>query len=141
VEEYATLASGKPSILRCIWRGMYRVRTLEGDAVASSLQTRTLREVVYRYTQQGGRSIYQMLNRMLSRAKGRDLKDTLKARDWTIQLVMAVRLLWSGEGPSKVYRGVPNADVGIYERAKASGKPDYRLYVVTLSLVTDFLAL
>ena len=53
---------------------MYRVRTLEGDAATSELRTKNLREVLYRYTQQGGRSIYHMLNRMLERAKGRDLK-------------------------------------------------------------------
>lgn len=100
---------------------MYRVRTLEGDAATSELRTKNLREVLYRYTQQGGRSIYHMLNRMLERAKGRDLKETTKARDWTINLVMAVRLLWSEEGPSKLYRGVPNVDLNIYERAKASG--------------------
>lgn len=122
LEEFATLANGRPSILRCIWRGMYRVRTREGDAANSELKTRGLREIVYRYTQQGGRSIYQMVNRMLAKAKGRDLKDTTKARDWTINLVMAVRLLWSEEGPSKVYRGVRNADLRIYERAKASGE-------------------
>ena len=73
-------------------------------------------------TEQSGRSIYQMLNRMLAKAKGHDLKDTTKARDWTINLVMAVRLLWSEEGPSKVYRGVRNADLLIYQRAKASGE-------------------
>ena len=122
LEEFATLANGRPSILRCIWRGMYRVRTLEGDAANSELRTRSLREIVYRYTQQSGRSIYQMLNRMLAKAKGHDLKDTTKARDWTINLVMAVRLLWSEEGPSKVYRGVRNADLLIYQRAKASGE-------------------
>ena len=117
------LANGKPSIMRCIWRGMYKVRGRESDAAMSGLRTKYLREVVYRYTQEGGRSIYQMLNRMLARAKGRDLKDTTKAREWAIRLVMAVRLLWSEEGPSKLYRGVRNANVDIYERAKASGIP------------------
>ena len=120
--EFATLADGRPSILRCIWRGMYKVRTLEGDAANSELRTKGLRNIVYRYTQEGDRSIYKMLNRMLKRAKGRDLKDTTKARDWTINLVMAVRLLWSEGGPSKVYRGVPNADLSTYERVKASGR-------------------
>ena len=100
---------------------MYRVRTREGDAAKTSLQTTKLRAIVFKYTQEGGRSIYQMLNRMLAKAKGRDLKDTTKAREWCIQLVMAVRLLWSKDGPSKVYRGVPHADLGIYERAKTSG--------------------
>ena len=72
--EFATVADGRPSILRCSWRGMYKGRTLEGDAANSELRTKGLRYIIYRYTQQGGRSIYQMLHRMLQRAKGRDLK-------------------------------------------------------------------
>ena len=87
----------------------------------SELSANSTRRIVYRYTQQGEMSIYGMLNRMLARCKGRDLKNTTKARDWAIWLVMAVRLLWSEEGPSKVYRGVSRANLDIYERAKASG--------------------
>ena len=37
---------------------------------------------------------------------------------------MAVRLLWSEDGPTKVYRGVRSdlVNLAIYERAKASGR-------------------
>lgn len=96
---------------------MYRVRTCEGEG---ELKANSLVRIVYRYTQEGSMSIYRMLNRMLAKAKGRDLKNTSKARDWAIQLVMAVRVLWSDDGPSKVYRSVPNATLDIYDRAKAS---------------------
>ena len=71
---------------------MYRVRTREGS---SELTTNALRNVVYRYTRAGRGSIHLMLNRMLARAKGRDLIDPSIPRKFTILLVMAVRLLWS----------------------------------------------
>ena len=47
---------------------------------------------------------------------------TARKGEWTIQLVMAIRLLWSeDQGLSKVYRGVPGVDLGIYQRAKSAG--------------------
>lgn len=121
--EFAVLADHRPSLFRSIWRGMYRVKNSEGSAAVSGLESGSLRGVVYRHTQQGGRSIHQLLKRMLRRAKGRDLKQNTNSRDWTIKLVMAVRLLWSEEGPSKVYRGVSAAPLGVYEDGKASGTP------------------
>ena len=117
--EFATLTNGRPSIMRAIWRGMYRVRGREGAAVHESLGSRKLRTTLYRYTQQGGRSIYNLVNRILAREKGKDLKDG-PIRDWLIDLVMTVRLLWSADGPEKLYRGVPRADAQIYRNARSS---------------------
>jgi hypothetical protein len=121
--ETATLANGRPSILRCIWRGMYKVRTREGDAAEMGLHSSELRTIVHRYTQEGRRSIYRVLNSLLRRGKGKDLREGTNSRTWVIKLVMAVRLLWSEEeGPEKVYRGMPSVNLGVYERAMSSGR-------------------
>ena len=119
--KFAKLTNGRPSIMRAIWRGMYRVRGREGDAVGESLGSRKLRTTLYRYTQQGGRSIYNLVNRMLARKKGKDLNDG-PVRNWLIDLVMIVRLLWSVDGPDKLYRGVPRgrANAQIYRTARSS---------------------
>ena len=122
LSEDARLASGKPSILRCIWRGLFRVKGLEGGGVRDGLLSAALRRTLYRYSQQGQRSIYNLVNRTLKGARGRDLHAS-RTRAWVVDLVSAVRLLWDPTtAPEKVYRGVPRADLGVYRSAmKASG--------------------
>jgi hypothetical protein len=124
VSAVAKLANGRPSILRCIWRGMYKVRGREGTGVRDGLHSRVLQRTLRRYTQQGSGSIYNAVNRTLARARGRDLPSAPShMRAWCINLVAAVRLLWEEGGVSKVYRGVPKAKAALqpYELARASG--------------------
>ena len=110
VSKHATLANGKPSILRCIWRGLLRVKGREGACVAGGLLAGSLRRVLYRYSQQGRRSIHMLVNRSLKSTKGRDLARGSLTRAWVVELVSAVRLLWSPAAAlEKVYRGVPRA--------------------------------
>ena len=123
----ATTAKGKPSLLRCIWRGMYNVRgNLGGAAKDGGLHSRSLSDVLYRYTAEGPRSIYKHVNNTLGRKlQGEQPRKGSGLYFYTVKLVSAVRLLYDGSADtSKVYRGVSRkkVDVACYEQAKRDGE-------------------
>ena len=123
----AATANGKPSLLRCIWRGMYNVRgNLGGAAKDGGLHSRSLSDVLYRYTAEGPRSIYKHVNNTLGRKlQGEQPRKGSGLYFYTVKLVSAVRLLYDGSADtSKVYRGVSRkkVDVAFYEQAKRDGE-------------------
>lgn len=129
LSKHAVLVNGQPALLRCIWRGLFKVRGREGAAARDGLASRRLSRTVHRYTRQGSDSIYNPLNRILARAKGRDLPTAGAAgrmREWVIDLVSAVRLLHDPSAVSRkpIYRGLPSStSLKVYEEAKARAEP------------------
>lgn len=66
--ETADTADGRPSLLRCIWRGMYQVRGLLGNAAGDGeMRSHVLRDVLYKYTAEGDKSIYKHVNNTLAK--------------------------------------------------------------------------
>jgi hypothetical protein len=122
LDQYTALANGDPSIMRCVWRGLFKVRGLEGSACVDGLLSRALRNALHRYTRAGDTSSHARINNALARSQGADLPDD-DVRELVIELVSAVRLLWTPQGASKVYRGLRCDDVALYEQAKLEGKP------------------
>ena len=109
--ETAVTADGRPSVLRCIWRGMHLVRgSLGGAARDGEMRSRVLCDVLYKYTAEGDRrkSIYKHVNNTLGKLlKGAQPKRRSGLEFYTQKLVMAVRLLFdSNAGIRKVYRGM-----------------------------------
>jgi hypothetical protein len=122
IDQYTALANGDPSIMRCVWRGLFKVRGLEGSACVDGLYSRALRNALHRYTRSGDTSSHARINNALARSQGVDLPDD-DVRELVIELVSAVRLLWTPHGASKVYRGLRCDDVALYEQAKLEGTP------------------
>ena len=125
----ATTAKGKPSLLRCIWRGMYNVRGNLGAAKDGGLRSRSLSDVLYRYTAEGPMSIYKHVNNTLGRKlQGEQPRKGSGLYFYTEKLVSAVRLLYDGSADiSEVYevhRGMSRkkVDVAFYEQAKRDGE-------------------
>ena len=126
----AATANGKPSLLRCIWRGMYNVRgNLGGAAKDGGLHSRSLSDVLYRYTAEGPRSIYKHVNNTLGRKlQGEQPRKGSGLYFYTEKLVSAVRLLYDGSADTsevyEVYRGMSRkkVDVAFYEQAKRDGE-------------------
>ena len=135
LEEHAILSDGQPSIRRCIWRGMFRVRGHLGEAAAGRLESSVLRNTLHHYTREGRTSTYATINRTLGWGAGKDLPEegeAAKLRELIVELVMTIRLLWSDDArsPAKVYRGIhapslaqAEAMIGVYEEARALGVP------------------
>ena len=123
----AATAQGKPSLLRCIWRGMYNVRgNLSGAVKDGGLHSHSLSHVLYRYTAEGPMSIYKHVNNTLGRTlQGEQPRKGSGLYFYTVKLVSAVRLLYDGAADiSEVYRGVSRnkVDVAFYEQAKRDGE-------------------
>lgn len=123
----AVTLHGRPSLLRCIWRGMYQVRGNLGGAAQDGeiLRSHILNDVLYQYTAEGKRSIYKYVNNTLERLHGKQPKRRSRLESYTTNLVMAVRLLFdSGVNIRKVYRGVSREHVNIdfYKSVQLEGK-------------------
>ena len=106
---------------------MYNVRgNLGGAAKDGGLHSRSLSDVLYRYTAEGPRSIYKHVNNTLGRKlQGEQPRKGSGLYFYTVKLVSAVRLLYDGSADtSKVYRGVSRkkVDVAFYEQAKRDGE-------------------
>ena len=119
----AVTAGDRPSLLRCVWRGMYLVRGSLGEAARDELHSHVLCDTVYKYTSEGSTSIYKHVNNTLAlKLKGREPKNGSGVYLYTARLVMAVRLLFDGS-ISRVYRGVAGKMVNVefYRRIQRQG--------------------
>ena len=101
---------------------MYNVRGNLGGAAKGGLRSRSLSDVLYRYTAEGPRSIYKHVNNTLGRKlQGEQPRKGSGLYFYTEKLVSAVRLLYDGSADnSEVYRGMSRkkVDVAFYEQAK-----------------------
>ena len=109
---------------------MYNVRgNLGGAAKDGGLHSRSLSDVLYRYTAEGPRSIYKHVNNTLGRKlQGEQPRKGSGLYFYTVKLVSAVRLLYDGSADIsevyEVYRGMSRkkVDVAFYEQAKRDGE-------------------
>ena len=104
----AVTATGRPSLLRTVWRGMYRVR---GMLSAGRLRSHDLRKTLWRYTSEK-ENLSRYVNERLAALHGKNISYA-PLRAPVEKLVMAVRLLHSGAEPTKVYRGVSRDEVDL----------------------------
>ena len=121
----AVTSDGRPSLLRCIWRGMYNVRGLLGDAAESGEPTsQELNAVLYRYTMEGEHSIHKHVNITLAlKLQGEQPTRGSGVYFYTEKLTSAIRLLWAPD-IVRVYRGLSDsidADVDLYRNAQRTG--------------------
>jgi len=118
----AVTSDGRPSLLRCIWRGMYNVRGLLGDAAESGEpRSQELNAILYRYTMEGDTSIYKHVNYTLAfKLQGEQPTRGSGVYFYTEKLTSAIRLLWAPD-IDRIYRGVSasiDVDVDFYRDAQ-----------------------
>jgi len=125
--ETAVTPDGRPSLLRCVWRGMLNVRGRLGAAASDELRSHILCDVVYKYTSEGPQSIYKHVNNTLAlKLEGAQPTRGSGVYFYTEKLTMAIRLLFdSSANIARVFRGLSaegGVDVDFYRQCQRNGK-------------------